>query len=131
MYPEDFDETVISDLADLQSLSDSDQVAVCLHRLEAEVNNGGFHQFFSNVGFLLPYTQSALTAIGATKTAMLLDRAAALSFPGGYPADPEMVDSALADFDDVDEELESLDQAFLRYEDPLTDMVNAFLAKNH
>ena len=130
MYPEDFDDTVITDIDDLLALSESDQVAVCLHRLEAEVNNGGFHQFFFNIGFLLPYTRRALIAIGALKTAALLDRAAEICFPSGYPADPEMSERALADFEEVDEELASLDEAFLRYEDPLTDMVNAYLQQS-
>lgn len=129
MYPEDFDDALITELDDLQSLSESERVAVCLHRLEAEVNNGGFHQFFLNVGFLVPSTQDALSSIGATKTLALLDRAAEICFPLGYPDDPEMAKRALADFDDVDQKVESLDQAFLQYEEPLTDMVNAYLAK--
>src|SRR5262249_20718974 len=47
-YPEDFDELVVSSKASFTLLDPQTRVAYCLHQLEAEVNNGGIHQFFSN-----------------------------------------------------------------------------------
>jgi hypothetical protein len=53
--------------------------------LEAELNNGGFHQFFFNsAGDRAAQTREALRAIGAVRTAALLERACA-RFPGGAP----------------------------------------------
>ena len=128
-YPEDFDDIVITGRDELLRYSDAEQVALCMHKLEAEVNNGGFHQFFFNSsGELVPQTLHALTEIGAPITRRLLQRAVAIAFPGGYPAEANEVADALADFDAVAEALEPLDEAFLRYDEPLTDLVNAYLS---
>ena len=103
-------------------------MAYCLHQLEAEVNNGGFHQFFSNSsGEYVRETIKALTDVGAAKTCDLLKRAVAICFPGGYPADASKYESLVADFDDVADDLELLDQEFFRYAEPLADLVNEYL----
>jgi hypothetical protein len=53
--------------------------------LVAEVNNGGFDQFFFNSSSdRTPDILRALELIGASKTADILKRAAA-KFPGGMP----------------------------------------------
>ena len=53
--------------------------------LQAEVNNGGFDQFFFNsAGDHTPQIIEALEAIGAVKTADIVKRAAG-KFPGGMP----------------------------------------------
>jgi hypothetical protein len=53
--------------------------------LEAEVNNGGFDQFFFNsAGDRTKETIDALSVIGAVHTAAIV-RAAAGRFPGGLP----------------------------------------------
>ena len=128
-YPEDFDDLLLADKAEFRRLERKVQVAYCLHRLEAEVNNGGFHQFFSNsTGEYVTETIQALVAIGATKTSELLKRAVSIGFPGGYPSDASEYESAVADFDDVVDHLDALDQEFFRYPDPLTDLVNKYLA---
>jgi hypothetical protein len=129
-YPDDFDDIVICSKAELVSHPPHAQVALCMHKLEAEVNNGGFHQFFLNSsGELVPETLQALSAIGATGTKHLLERAVAVAFPWGYPSEASEVASSLADFDDVADQLEPLDAAFYRYEEPLSDLVNNFLEK--
>jgi len=131
IYPEDFDDLLPSDKGEFGRLDRKTQVAYCLHRLEAEVNNGGFHQFFSNSsGEYVTETVQALVEIGAIKTSELLVRAASIGFPAGYPSDASQYESAVADFDDVVEELDALDQEFLRYVEPLTDLVNRYLAKS-
>ena len=129
-YPHDFDDIVICSRKDLESHSAQVQVALCMHKLEAEVNNGGFHQFFLNSsGELVPHTLRALSAIGASRTKLLLERAVEVAFPSGYPSDASEVAASLADFDDVSEQLEPLDAAFYRYDEPLSDLVNNFLEK--
>jgi hypothetical protein len=129
-YPDDFDDIVICSKAELVSHPLRAQVALCMHKLEAEVNNGGFHQFFLNSsGEFVPETLQALSVIGATGTKHLLERAVAIAFPSGYPSDVSEVASRLADFDDVADQLEPLDAAFYRYEEPLSDLVNQFLEK--
>lgn len=53
--------------------------------LEAEVNNGGFDQYyFNSAGALAVQTVAALKAIGANNTASLLEAANA-EFPGARP----------------------------------------------
>ena len=130
-YPEDFDEMRLSSRTEFAYLTPAVRVAYCLHQLEAEVNNGGFHQFFSNsTGEYVAETIQALLDIGAIRTSDLLKRAVAIGFPAGYPADASAYASAVADFDDVADALEPLDQEFFRYEDSLSDLVNEYLAKS-
>ncbi len=129
-YPDDFDDIVVCGQNDLLAHPQRDRVALCLHRLEAEVNNGGFHQFFLNSsGELVPETLEALTAIGANETRRLLEQAVTIAFPNGYPSDVVQVQAELADLDDVADALEPLDTKFFTYAEPLSDLVNAYLAK--
>jgi hypothetical protein len=130
-YPEDFDDLLLDTKAEFTKLPRKVQVAYCLHGLEAELNNGGFHQFFANsTGEYVTETIQALVEIGAMKTAELLKRAACIGFPAGYPEDASQYESSLADFEDVVDELDALDQEFLKYADPLTELVNTYLAKS-
>lgn len=129
-YPEDFDDSVVAGRIDLERHPIPVQVALCMHRLESEVNNGGFHQFFLNSsGEIVPHTLRALSAIGAPGTKRLLEEAIAVAFPSGYPVDPAHIEAALAEIDDVADELEPIDAEFLCYNEPLSDLVNAYLAK--
>jgi hypothetical protein len=127
-YPEDFDGIMLGSKAEFRALEPRVQIACCLHRLEAEVNNGGFHQFFANSGEYLPETLHALSAIEATATRALLERAAAVAFPDGYPVNPGGYENALADFDAVADELEPLDSEFYAYAEPLADLVNRYFS---
>ena len=47
-YPEDFDDILIEDAQDLDGFEPGTRVACLVHALEAQVNNGGFDQFFLN-----------------------------------------------------------------------------------
>lgn len=129
-YPEDFDELFVSSKSQFARLDPKTQVASCLHRLEAEVNNGGFHQFFSNsTGEYVRETIQALNDIGAVKTAELVQRAVAIGFPAGYPANAGEYQLHVAAYDDVAGDLEPLDQEFFEYAEPLTNLVNEYLAR--
>jgi hypothetical protein len=101
-----------------------------MHKFEAELNNGGFDQFFFNAGEFVPETLRALSDIGATRTKSLLEQAVAVAFPSGYPSDASEVAARLSGSDDVSVQLELLDAAFYRYEEPLSDLVNNFLEKS-
>src|SRR5262245_26824721 len=68
-------------------LSPSEQVFILVWEVEAEVNNGGFNQFFFNsAGDRASATVAALRTIGAERMASIVDRANA-SFPDGPPVD--------------------------------------------
>lgn len=128
IYPEDFDDLSVSNKAEFLRLAPKVQVAYCLHCLEAQVNNGGFEQFFSNsTGEYVAETIQALVTIGAIKSSELLKRAVSIGFPAGYPVDASQYESAVADGDDVADELDALDQEFLEYVEPLADLVNKYL----
>ena len=76
-------------------------------------------------------TLEALSAIGAVVTHALLERAVAIGFPEGYPADARQHQESLSDFDDVADALNPLDLAFFDYPEPLADLVNDYLAVKH
>ena len=108
------------------------RVFTAIWELEADVNDGGFHQYFynssgdSSVGVL-----EALRTIGARKAERIV-RDAINAFPGGPPpADCETRQARL----EVDDEKamarwEELDQEFLAYPDNLTELLYAFV-KTH
>jgi hypothetical protein len=65
--------------------SEPHRVFTAVYELEAEVNHGGFEQFFSNsTGEMWDALEPALLTIGAPKMAKLAAAAVAL-FPGGPP----------------------------------------------
>jgi hypothetical protein len=128
IYPEDFDEIIILDPQQFGNLSAAIQVGCCLHMLEAEVNNGGFDQFFLNSsGYYALQTMNALARIGAPKTRALLENAIKLAYPDGYPDNPEDHEDT-AHSEEVLNRLGELDGEFCKYEEPLTDLTNKFLA---
>jgi hypothetical protein len=129
MYPEDFDNLILESIDELNRLPREIQVAYCIHILEAEVNNGGFHQYFANSsGMFALETIIALSEIGAPKTRALLEGAIKIAYPRGYPDNREKYEQELADYDDIADLLEPLDDSFYEYEEPLTDLVNGYLS---
>ncbi|WP_444946908.1 DUF4375 domain-containing protein [Microbulbifer sp. VTAC004] len=59
-----------------ESLNEHELVMVCVWMLEAEVNNGGFNQFFWNsAGDISIETVASLHKIGASKTASIVEAA--------------------------------------------------------
>src|SRR5512139_1031136 len=58
------------------ALSPNEQVFLLVWSLEAEVNNGGFHQlFFNSTGDRFAEIADALRTIGAVQMAAIVDRA--------------------------------------------------------
>lgn len=78
-----------------RKLAARERLVLCLGNFEAEVNNGGFSQFFLNSsGDHAADTLKALEKIGARKGAAMLAEAMAL-FPGGAPPPDRDVRGAL------------------------------------
>jgi len=104
-----------------------DDVERLVAKLEAEVNNGGFDQFFFNsAGDDAAQTIEALEAIGAHATAAIVRRACS-KFPGGMPpvdrnARQELLQDDVSPDSDA---FEAQDDAFLAYEDDLSALVAA------
>jgi Domain of unknown function (DUF4375) len=100
--------------------------------VEAEVNNGGFSQyFFNNSRETAAFVAEALETIGAPRTADICRRATAAAFPEGLPADSEAIRSAVSDFsDEIEEKLNSLDGEFYQYPHNLTELLFAFVSKH-
>jgi len=70
----------------LQALTETERTLLAVWVVDAEVNNGGFDQyFFNSSGDLAPETPSALERIGAPRAAALLRRAIE-RFPDAQPA---------------------------------------------
>ena len=105
------------------------RVFTAIWEVEAEVNNGGFSQYFLNDSAeSTSFVVNALTTIGAPKTADICSRAIVIAFPGGLPQAVEAVRSSAAEFsEDVLAKLEPLDQEFLSYPHNLTDLLFAYV----
>ena len=108
---------------------DRAKVTDLIDELEAEVNNGGFHQFFYNsAGDNTAETIEALEAIGASRMADILRKSAAL-FPGGMPPKERFArqDILLELFPET-EGFEELDAEFYAYPDDLASLLKKFVS---
>ena len=100
--------------------------------VEAEVNNGGFSQYFFNssnesAGFVA----EALETVGAPKTAYICRRAIEAAFPTGLPNSTQAIRSAAVDFsEEVLGKLDQLDQEFYSYPHKLTDLLFNYVSKH-
>jgi len=99
-------------------------------QVEAEVNNGGFAQYFFNSSAeTAHFVAEALETIGAPQTADICRRAIAVAFPAGLPANPEEISKAAEDFPDtVRDALFGLDGEFYKYPHNLSDLLYAYVA---
>ena len=100
--------------------------------LEREINNGGFNQYFYNSsGDFAHETITSLRAIGAGKTAGILQKAID-QFPGSVvPKDRVKRQEVLEKIEDKANEVwEQLDQAFYKYEDNLNDLNIEYVKQN-
>ena len=97
--------------------------------LEAEINNGGFDQFFFNeAGDRAIQTIDALEAIGAHRTATIV-RGACARFPEGTPPtdQDQRQGQLLESVSPEGDAFEADDAAFLEYEDDLAGLLAAYL----
>jgi hypothetical protein len=111
-------------------LSPAEQVFVLVWGLEADVNNGGFNQYFFNSysdhAAAVPH---ALRAIGAIEAAAIVERALAF-FPDGPPADRRRRQQLLESLDPNTEAFNALDDEFFAYPDDLTALLAQFVRAN-
>jgi len=117
---------------DFATQSTPQQVFSSVWAVEAEVNNGGFSQYFLNDSCeTAVFVAKALDTIGAPRTADICRRAIATAFPAGLPPTPEAISTAAADFsDEVLEQLGALDNEFFAYPHSLTDLLFAYVSKH-
>ncbi len=116
----------------LGSLTPAEQTFHLVWWFEAELNNGGFDQFFFNsTGNNAAQTIAALETIGASKCARIVQRACAL-FPNSMPSqDRDARQNELFSItDDNEEAFEKLDAEFYQYPDPIGPLLETFWAEH-
>ncbi len=104
-----------------------EEVRELIDELEAEINNGGFDQFFFNSSGdnTLRITQ-ALKLIGASHTAEILEKAAS-KFPEGLvPTDRDMRQEILEVISPDSDAFKNEDEQFFEYVDNLIEMVSSY-----
>jgi len=116
----------------LDNLSDPQKVFYHNQELEREINNGGFEQYFLNSsGSFAHETMESLRAIGADRTAAILNDAIK-QFPGGIvpKSTEERNETMSALWPEGNSSWEELDQRFFAYEDDLNTLNLAFVKAN-
>jgi hypothetical protein len=110
-------------------ISEPERTFACVWQLEAEINNGGFAQYYSNTsGDLATETPAALDAIGARQTANIV-RDANAAFPGGPPTDHNAREDAVLEL--AEDVFEPFDARFLAYEEDLSSLLHAYVVAHH
>jgi len=109
---------------------DHKEIARLIGNLEAEVNNGGFDQFFYNsAGDDTAETIRALETIGADTVADIVKRAAA-KFPGGVPPkDRFQRQDVLHQVSPESDAFDELDGEFYGYPDDLPGLLAKYKDK--
>ena len=129
-YPESFDEVEVKySQQGLQSLTDKEKAIFTIWWLEAEVNNGGFHQYFWNsAGDHALLALEALNNIGASKTAKLLEDALDIGFSGSYTKERYDRQNLLETDGDLKmDKLGALDSKFYEYEENFHEMLDVYV----
>ncbi len=113
----------------MRKLMDRLKIEGLIESLEAEVNNGGFDQFFYNsAGDDTADIIRALEMIGASRMAGIVVRAAA-KFPGGTPpSDRFQRQKLLQQVSPESDAFEELDAEFYGYPDDLSDLLARYRA---
>ena len=113
-------------------LSEPERVFVAIWTLEADVNNGGFDQYYGNSsGDHAWFAPDALRAIGAATMAGIVERANAPFGPEGPPVSREERLARLEAVEDGAEEVwGELEEAFYDYPDDLTGLLYRFVQAN-
>src|SRR5437868_4760877 len=111
------------------AVAETDQILVAIWALEADVNNGGFDQYyFNSSGDTAHYAPVALRAIGAMAAADIAERANLLFGPGGPPPSCNARQDALSALTDSEKDLwGDLDRQFYAYPDNIAALLERFL----
>ena len=116
----------------IDALTPPERVFLCVWNLEAEVNNGGFEQFFTNsAGDNAAETPSALRQIGAAQAAAIVEEAKSVFHSAAPPADRDDRTEALAQLgESATNALNALDARFYEYPDNLEALLRQFVDRN-
>lgn len=119
---------------DMEVLSRQERIFFITQKLEMEVNNGGFNQFFFNTcGMFNEELVAAFEEIEASATAEICERALEALGDDLPDVDSDEWEDALdelLDSDDVNEILEECDDAFYEYEDDLDELNYEYVMEN-
>ncbi|MEQ8316912.1 MAG: DMP19 family protein [Phycisphaerales bacterium] len=112
-----------------EKLTEPEQVFRAIWELEADVNNGGFAQYYLNSsGDSAWFAPTALEQIGAKQASEVVAQANAL-FPSSKP--PAERRKRAKQLDKIDEDLfEPFDDQFMSYPDDLTDLLHSYVSKH-
>jgi len=112
-----------------EKLTDAERVFVAIWGLEADVNNGGFSQYYFNShGDNSAYAPAALRAVGANAMARIVDDANTVFGRAGPPTDREARQRAIETLGSAAEETwGKLDAEFFAYPDNLTECLYAYV----
>ena len=117
---------------DFPEQSEPQQVFSAIWDLESHVNTGGFDSYFRYVDPpSVAFAATALRTIGATACAAVVEQAVSHVFGSQPPVtqdDSEQRLDALSS--EAQDQLYTIDKAFIRYPDNLTDLLFAFVASH-
>ena len=116
----------------VKALSPGERVFLYVWNLEAEVNNGGFEQFYLNsAGDNAIDTPAALREIGAPAAAAIAEAANSVFSPPGPPSDRDARTAALQRLGTpATDALNALDARFHEYPDNLAALLTSFVERN-
>ena len=118
------------DGSNFDQLSETDQVLITIWGLEAEVNNGGFGQYYFNgAGDQAFFAPTALSLIGASKMAGITAEANAAFGSGGPPRQPAERDAFLDRIKGTTS-WDDLDRASYEYPDDINALLVAYLRRH-
>ena len=120
------------DESNFENLSERDRILVTIWGLEADVNNGGFDQFyFNSSGNQAFFAPAALEKIGATLVSAIVREANSYFGPSGPPSDRDARSSKLEELTKGQEDLfDDLDRRFYEYPDDISALLVAYLEAN-
>ena len=116
----------------LSTLPEIVRYSYLIYQYEAEINNGGFDQFFFNsIGYEAFEIQKALDFFGLKKNKEILDKAIELLKTKIDLKDYKKL-SATRELptEDFEDELNKLDASFYAYPENIKETINSFLDKN-
>lgn len=110
------------------ALPERDRILIAIWGLEAEVNNGGFHQYyFNSAGDQACFAAEALDRINAKQMAAIVMEANAHFADGGPPRERSARQERLFAITDAEDLFDELDQRFYKYSDDIAALLTAYL----
>jgi len=115
----------------IASLDEYDQAIYTIWWFESEVNNGGFHQYFTNsTGSDFPIALRSLKKIGAKKTIDMVERFVKIVFKDSVPLDREErndIIEALEDDEIIEDKLDAINLEFYQSDEDIVSLINKFI----